>query len=295
MAIDKLTSPQAVASGTGDWVAAVNLIEKLYLGQEIPVRIDYDNDLVLKGSVFQIGGSVYIATADTSITGTPSDYVKITPGASTATAAYVANLTGVTWNDTYNGYYDGSGNIYIFDEDKAYYDEVITDVYKSDGKRAVNNKLYTREDVESLLYQKSLFYNSAGVGLVATTWTKIPIDSTSYNNITGASIASSQITLPAGRYLFGGGVTFFWCNSAVFRVYNISDSSIVGYSTTTTAPVSGETKLNVMNNAFVEISSSKIFEFQYYVGTGGGSSAIGPTGAYSGGYPYFFTVEKISF
>jgi hypothetical protein len=32
----------------------------------------------------------------------------------------VASLSGVAWNDTYKGYYDGSGNLYIFNEAKAF-------------------------------------------------------------------------------------------------------------------------------------------------------------------------------
>ncbi len=31
----------------------------------------------------------------------------------------MANLAGVTWNAAYNGYYDVSGNLYIFNEGKA--------------------------------------------------------------------------------------------------------------------------------------------------------------------------------
>ena len=77
---------------------------------------------VVKGAVFQVGGATYLATADTAITGSASDYVKLTisvDGLSLA-PSYVADLTGVTWSSTYNGYYDVGGNLYIFDELKAY-------------------------------------------------------------------------------------------------------------------------------------------------------------------------------
>jgi hypothetical protein len=42
-------------------------------------------------------------------------------------------LTGVTWNSTYNGYYDVSGNLYVFDELLALYEDEIT---------SLNNKLW---------------------------------------------------------------------------------------------------------------------------------------------------------
>jgi hypothetical protein len=73
-----------------------------------------------------IGGTLYLATTATAITGTPSDFVKITPSGATAAAAYVTNLTGVTWNSVWNFYEDVSGNAYLFDEAKQVSLGVIT-------------------------------------------------------------------------------------------------------------------------------------------------------------------------
>jgi hypothetical protein len=80
--------------------------------------LDLTNNKVVKGAIFNVGGVVYKASADETITGTPSNYVKLTPISAGAecSAVYVANLSGVSWSDTYNGYVDGSGNLYLFDE-----------------------------------------------------------------------------------------------------------------------------------------------------------------------------------
>lgn len=133
MAINKITAPIQPPASDADWSNTQDLIEALALGIEGPLRIVGSN--VVRGAVFNIGGSVYIADADTAITGTASKYVKITPSGASATASYVASLTGVTWNSTYNGYYDGSGNLYIFDELLAYTMGVISTVY---GNRNFN-------------------------------------------------------------------------------------------------------------------------------------------------------------
>jgi hypothetical protein len=126
MAINLITHPQNVPADLNDWQNNIKLIDSLLLQQEDPWRIDFDNDLVKQGSVFQIQGAIYQADADTAITGTSSNYVKITPAGATASAAYVANLTGVTWSNVYKGYYDASGNLYIFDEIKAIAGSVIS-------------------------------------------------------------------------------------------------------------------------------------------------------------------------
>lgn len=119
MSINLITYPSDVPVSIDDWQNNIKLHDAVLLQQEDPWRIDYDNDEVMQGSVFQIQGAIYQADSDTEITGTASDYVKITPAGETASAAYVANLTGVSWNNVYKGYYDGSGNLHVFDEIKA--------------------------------------------------------------------------------------------------------------------------------------------------------------------------------
>jgi hypothetical protein len=116
MAINKLTAPQSTPTSVSDWQAALIELQAAWRRNELPLRIDYENDNVLKGAVFQISGELFQADADTAITGTHSLFVKITPGASTATASFVEDLTGVTWDDDYNGYYDEYGCLYVFDE-----------------------------------------------------------------------------------------------------------------------------------------------------------------------------------
>jgi len=67
--------------------------------------------------MFNVGGVVYVADADTAISGTDSGVIKITPAGATASASYVSTFTGIAWNDAYRGYYDISGNFYFIDEE----------------------------------------------------------------------------------------------------------------------------------------------------------------------------------
>jgi hypothetical protein len=131
MAINRIAAPSSSPSAVSDYSAIVAQLAALVLDKEQPVRVSGSN--VLAGSMFNIGGVMYIANADTAISGTASDYVKITPAGATASAAFVADLTGVTWNASYKGYYDASGNLYIFDEAKALIDGVITTSHLSNS------------------------------------------------------------------------------------------------------------------------------------------------------------------
>jgi hypothetical protein len=121
MAIVQLTAPAVPPVANADWENAVAIINALALQIEKPLRVVGSN--VVKGSVFQIGGTAYIATSNTAISGTASNYVKLTPSGdgSTCSAAFVASLSGVAWSSTYNGYYDTGtpACLYVFDEAKA--------------------------------------------------------------------------------------------------------------------------------------------------------------------------------
>jgi len=267
MPINKLTSPQSTPTSLADWVAMKNLIESVYLGTELPVRIDYDNDLVLKGSVFQIGGSIYLADADTAITGTPSDYVKLTPSGSIAAPSYVANLTGITWNDTYNGYYDGSGNLVVFDEMKARLDAVVSTVNSSPGNYA-NNIIsgldgFVREMKVSAIGTRQSSLTPGG-------WYQVNIGNTNYNLIPGASLASNILTLPAGRFLIKGFCNLLILNYGCCRLYNISDAAPIDYGSVCGTE---DAALNIGKSnisSYLTLASPKNIRLEYYYQTGTG-------------------------
>lgn len=111
---------------------------------------------VLRGSIFQLGGTVYHATSDTAIAGVQSGYVKLVPNGdgSELDPEYVASLLGVTWNDRYNGYYDIGGNLYIFNEqillrkgdmaiDLTHYDDLIKPAIVAESSVEINGGFYT--------------------------------------------------------------------------------------------------------------------------------------------------------
>ena len=143
MSIDLVTAPATTPSAVGDYTAQNNLIAALALAAQGAARVVGSN--VVKGAVFLVGGSVYLAAADTSISGAASDYVKLTITGTTLVPSFVSSLAGVTWSSTWNGYYDASGNLYEFDEAKAYIEGIISTIYQETSRAKLRHgiKQYT--------------------------------------------------------------------------------------------------------------------------------------------------------
>ena len=57
MAINRVQYPTTPTPLSGDWSKIVNLMQTAYQKIESALLIDYDNDNVLEGAVFNVGGS----------------------------------------------------------------------------------------------------------------------------------------------------------------------------------------------------------------------------------------------
>jgi hypothetical protein len=124
MAIDKQTAPLDSPASLTDWQRLIDITDTLALSfkNPWPVKVVTGTGYIIRGSVFYIGGAWYKANIDVAITGTETDYIQLTVDNinNLVTAAYVATLTDVSWNDQWNGWYDTTGKFYVFDESLAY-------------------------------------------------------------------------------------------------------------------------------------------------------------------------------
>lgn len=122
MSIIQVAPPGSTPQDVADYQAQNNLTDSRLSNEIFPIG----SGVILKGSKFIIQGSTFIATSDTAITGAESLYVKFVVVGNEATPEYIANLTGVTWSDVYNGYYNTLSEYVFFDEMKAYISGLIT-------------------------------------------------------------------------------------------------------------------------------------------------------------------------
>jgi len=116
MAINEVVFPTVPNPLAGDWSKIVSLVSKSFQNVNDPLQVVGTN--IPQGATFQVGGIVFYADSDTAITGTESDYVKLTVSGTTLVPSFVTTLTGVNWNKVWNGYYDTSDNLYLFSEIK---------------------------------------------------------------------------------------------------------------------------------------------------------------------------------
>lgn len=118
MALVLVESPDNAPTTSADWDKINDVLQTIGLDINSPTRLA--SGYILRGSVIFFAGAWYVADSDTAITGSETDYVKLENDAGTVTASYVSELVDVTFNRSWNGWYDPDGNLYIFNEMKAY-------------------------------------------------------------------------------------------------------------------------------------------------------------------------------
>ncbi len=110
--------------------------------------------------------------------------------------------------------------------------------------------------------------NTAGGTSVATTWTTRVLNTTVINGITGCSLATNQITLPAGTYVATAFSTFRNTNGSKIRLFNITDSTITAIGNNTAMDSASSVGGIASLQAHFTIAASKVFAVQYYCATG---------------------------
>jgi hypothetical protein len=66
---------------------------------------------------------------------------------------------------------------------------------------------------------------------VANAWTVRELNTVKYNNIAGASLASNQITLPAGKFFFNAVLPIRRADRYKTRLVNVADGTVLAYGT----------------------------------------------------------------
>lgn len=143
-------------------------------------------------------------------------------------------------------------------------------------------------------FSHTLAAGTSGGATTATTWSTCPINTTDYNTIAGASLASNQVTLPAGTYLMSGLCTFFDDGPATLgtkcKIRNVTDSTDAAFFQSGYMNAASVISANYtigMTEYIVTITGTKTFEMQYYVnvaqtvnGLGAGYGASGTVEIY---------------
>jgi hypothetical protein len=95
-------------------------------------------------------------------------------------------------------------------------------------------------------------------------WRTRTLNTSLLNTVSGASLGSNQITLPAGTYFLQATAPSYKTNSNNLRWYNITDSALVALGANNYAGTTNEIAATAVLNCTFTIAASKVFELQHY-------------------------------
>lgn len=135
--------------------------------------------------------------------------------------------------------------------------------------------------LEAAAETKAIFAHKVASGVlsgssVSGVWTKLPINAVVQNNISGASLATNVITLPAGNYEARGFASFYRVNRAQAKIIDTTNSVdlILGSSIYSVNASGSSSSTSLIEGEFI-ISSSTDMEIQYYASSDRSSNGLG--------------------
>lgn len=123
-----------------------------------------------------------------------------------------------------------------------------------------------------MIVQDQKASGTAGGGSSAGTNTRV-LNTTSVNTITGASLASNQITLPAGTFDIDAFAPCYLGDYHKLSLYNVTDTatSIIGNQLLATSVVENTAQLT----GRITIAGAKVFELRHYIQTAKATNGLG--------------------
>ena len=118
--------------------------------------------------------------------------------------------------------------------------------------------------ITSAIFNETQASGTNGGTSVATTWTKRTLNTTVVNNISGASISASVITLPAGSYVVTASAPTYEPTVFRIRLQNTTDSTTAALGTSE-YNLSSAAQGRAFVSGYFTITGNKNFELQNYV------------------------------
>lgn len=141
------------------------------------------------------------------------------------------------------------------------------DFFGASPKSVLSRPFFHCQDVKG--------YNVDGGTSIADAWTKRTLNTVIYNDISGATLSSDAVNLPAGTYYVEGSAVIYGLAAsssiAIFKDgVRSSLQSINKYDTSTGNSPSAETVAGV-----VTLSSPGVIDIRYYIGVGTSTNGLG--------------------
>jgi hypothetical protein len=124
-----------------------------------------------------------------------------------------------------------------------------------------------------LLHVRDEKSSSAHGGSSQTSYTKRDLNTVMTNEITGASLGSSQITLPSGTYYINASAPGYSCERHTIKLRNTTDSTDTILGTSEYSGGSASTNSKIIGR--FTISAQKVFEIQHKTQTAYATLGLG--------------------
>ena len=105
-------------------------------------------------------------------------------------------------------------------------------------------------------------------------WQTRDLNTVLTNTITGASLATNQVTLPSGTYKITASSPAYSIAGHMIRLYNITDSALELEGSSEYAAVGSVGNRSLLSGIFT-ITGTKVFEIQHQCQTSGGGNSLG--------------------
>jgi hypothetical protein len=265
------------------------------LGQMQLTLTNFDNDSEPQvHGVVEVGEIYYRTTAGaesiggwSGIANDSTVYIRVIPDLATDTASFEFTTTAPTWDDAKQGWYesgtnkryvgglykDGSGNYtqkWLYHAIQANNPRVTL---FGDGSLSLDGGI--KASVMSVEDQKT--ENSSGQSLTGGGWNQRDLNTVVTNTITGASLASNRITLPAGLYEIMWSAPAENVNTHISRLRDVTHSATLLWGTSEfcgTPGGGGESSTASRGHGRIDLSEDTTVEIQ----TGCLSDGWGGTG-----------------
>jgi hypothetical protein len=118
--------------------------------------------------------------------------------------------------------------------------------------------------------------NGSNVGNASTgAWTKRTLDTTVTNGITGCSISSSVISLPAGSYTIQSEAPFYNTSMTTTRLRDTTNGVTLVTGTACLADDRYQTQVNLLLRGYFTLTGTTNIELQYYASSNYNANSLG--------------------
>jgi hypothetical protein len=118
--------------------------------------------------------------------------------------------------------------------------------------------------------------NGSNVGNASTgAWTKRTLDTTVTNGITGCSISSSVISLPAGSYTIQSEAPFYNTGMTTTRLRDTTNGVTLVTGTACLADDRYQTQVNLLLRGYFTLTGTTNIELQYYASSNYNANSLG--------------------